>query len=145
MIDCAFKLKRMCSDTALQRDTDPHQTRQAEMDTLKPEFNDSTRHIRGCLNAEEDRGTRVVTPTATVLLTLTGKRFNIYRRIYHICPTELTVSFLTECEAGWQQGKGLLTCQWWNTDRAKACPWVCVRRSVSKPNESMAGMKALMV
>lgn len=38
-----------------------------------------------------------------------------------------------------------LTCQWWNTDRAKACPCVCVRRSVSKPKESMAGMKALMV
>lgn len=38
-----------------------------------------------------------------------------------------------------------LTCQWWNTDRAKAWPCVCVRRSVSKPNESMAGMKALIV
>ena len=37
------------------------------------------------------------------------------------------------------------TCQWWNTDRAKACPCVCVRRSVSKPKESIAGMKALIV
>uniref|UniRef100_A0A6B0U5B3 Secreted protein n=1 Tax=Ixodes ricinus TaxID=34613 RepID=A0A6B0U5B3_IXORI len=36
-------------------------------------------------------------------------------------------------------------CQWWNMDRQKACPCVCVRRSVSKPKESMAGMKALMV
>lgn len=40
---------------------------------------------------------------------------------------------------------GMVTCQWWKTDRAKAWPCVCVRRSVSKPNESMAGMKALMV
>merc|ERR1719150_691173 len=36
-------------------------------------------------------------------------------------------------------------CQWWNTDRQKAWPWVWVLRSVSKPNESMAGINALMV
>ena len=37
------------------------------------------------------------------------------------------------------------TCQWWNTERQKACPWVCVLRSVSNPKESIAGMKALTV
>lgn len=36
-------------------------------------------------------------------------------------------------------------CQWWNTWRQKACPCVCVLRSVSKPNESMAGTNALIV
>lgn len=38
-----------------------------------------------------------------------------------------------------------LTCQWWKTDSENACPCVWVLRSVSKPKESMAGMKALMV
>ena len=38
-----------------------------------------------------------------------------------------------------------LTCQWWNTDKQNACPCVCVLKSVSKPKESIAGMKALMV
>lgn len=37
------------------------------------------------------------------------------------------------------------TCQWWNTDIQNACPWVWVLRSVSNPNESIAGIKALMV
>lgn len=41
--------------------------------------------------------------------------------------------------------KMLHTCQWWNTERQKAWPWVCVLRSVSKPNESIAGMNALIV
>ncbi len=36
-------------------------------------------------------------------------------------------------------------CQWWNTDIQNDWPWVCVRKSVSNPNESMAGMKALIV
>lgn len=36
-------------------------------------------------------------------------------------------------------------CQWWKTDMQNAWPWVCVRRSVSKPNESIAGMNALIV
>merc|ERR1719221_53814 len=36
-------------------------------------------------------------------------------------------------------------CQWWNTERQNAWPWVWVRKSVSKPKESMAGTKALMV
>ena len=37
------------------------------------------------------------------------------------------------------------TCQWWNAERQNAWPCVCVLRSVSNPNESMAGMKAFMV
>ena len=37
------------------------------------------------------------------------------------------------------------TCQWWNVDRQKACPCVWVLKSVSNPNESMAGMNALIV
>ena len=37
------------------------------------------------------------------------------------------------------------TCQWWNAKRQNAWPCVCVLRSVSNPNESMAGMKAFMV
>jgi len=37
------------------------------------------------------------------------------------------------------------TCQWWNVERQNAWPCVCVLRSVSSPNESMAGMKPLMV
>lgn len=37
------------------------------------------------------------------------------------------------------------TCQWWKTDKQKACPCVWVLKSVSKPKLSMAGMKALMV
>lgn len=39
----------------------------------------------------------------------------------------------------------VLTCQWWNTDKQKAWPWVWVLKSVSNPKESMAGMKALIV
>ena len=37
------------------------------------------------------------------------------------------------------------TCQWWNTDKQNACPCVCVLKSVSNPNESIAGMNALMI
>lgn len=33
-------------------------------------------------------------------------------------------------------------CQWLKADMEKAWPWVCVRRSVSNPKLSMAGMKA---
>lgn len=36
-------------------------------------------------------------------------------------------------------------CQWWKTDRQKDWPCVWVLRSVSKPKESIAGMKALMM
>lgn len=46
----------------------------------------------------------------------------------------------------WRSSYGrVCTCQWWNTLSAKACPCVCVRRSVSNPKESIAGMNALMV
>jgi hypothetical protein len=38
-----------------------------------------------------------------------------------------------------------LTCQWWKTDMQNAWPWVCVRRSVSKPIESIAGRNAFNV
>lgn len=36
-------------------------------------------------------------------------------------------------------------CQWWKTCRQNAWPCVCVRKSVSKPNESIAGTNALIV
>lgn len=52
---------------------------------------------------------------------------------------------LYENLADFRRKADLCTCQWWNTDRAKACPCVCVRRSVSKPKESIAGIKALIV
>lgn len=39
----------------------------------------------------------------------------------------------------------ILTCQWWNTDKQNAWPWVCVLKSVSKPKLSIAGINALMV
>lgn len=62
---------------------------------------------------------------------------------------------LARCVAGWgsngriiillSNGSPGTICQWWKTDKQNACPCVCVRRSVSKPNESMAGMKAFIV
>ena len=68
---------------------------------------------------------------------------------------DFIINSLARCVAGWassgliimllSRGSPGTICQWWNTDRQKAWPCVCVRKSVSNPNESMAGMKALMV
>lgn len=68
---------------------------------------------------------------------------------------DLIMNSLAKCVAGCgsngliiillSSGSPGTICQWWNTDRQKACPKVCVLRSVSKPKESMAGMKALIV